>query len=73
MISRRYILAAAALLLASACSSGGGGREVPITATDGLTDSVRVMLTGTDVAALAQLVTTADILYAIYLPLLRKD
>jgi hypothetical protein len=46
---------------------------VPLSATDGLTDSVRVMLSGTDVIALAQLITTADVPYSIYLPLIRKD
>lgn len=47
---------------------------VPITATDGLTDSVRVTLSGTTVSALAQLTTTASkTTYFTYLPLIHKD
>jgi Zn-dependent M28 family amino/carboxypeptidase len=46
---------------------------IPLTATQGLSDTVRLTAHGTGVTAFSDLVTTAQRLYEIYLPLLRRD
>ncbi len=46
---------------------------IPLTATHGLTDTLRLTAQGTGVAAFSDLVTTVQRHYEIYLPLLRRD
>ena len=46
---------------------------IPVTATTGMTDALRVIVHGTGVTAFSDLVTTAQRHYEIYLPLLRRD
>ena len=46
---------------------------IPITATTGMTDALRITSHGTGVTAFSDLVTTARRFYDVFLPLLRRD